>query len=383
MRFSIVTGAFPPALDGIGDYTALLANELAGAHQVAVITGTSNPDTSQTYGVSCGFDSTKIRSTLSLVQHVKRFGPDWLSIQYCPFSYGRYGWNPFLPLALTRLSRAAPELRIALTVHEAMAWPVNWKLRTMNLWQGPLLRILTGLSTVSFVVVGKWRTVYRRWLRSDRVVHLPVGSNIPATGNSVSNARKSLGISDDVLVLGVFGQGHHSHDWSKVATAARSIVAKGYDLLLLHMGSGSDRAHSEFQGLPNRVTGRLSAARLSECLMASDVFVAPFVDGVSTRRGTLMAALQHALPVVGTHGDATDEVLSDADGKALLLVPCDDQDAFTDTVLRLIADAQLRARLGDGARRLYEARFSWPVIARTMVETLQDTPPYRSGGRSI
>ena len=49
-------------------------------------------------------------------------------------------------------------------------------------------------------------------------------------------------------------------------------------------------------------------------------------------------------------------------GRHFLLA--DEADAFAEAILRLLADAGLRARMAQTARALVEARFSWAGVAR-------------------
>jgi glycosyltransferase involved in cell wall biosynthesis len=115
--------------------------------------------------------------------------------------------------------------------------------------------------------------------------------------------------------------------------------------------------------------GRLEASDLARHLAAADLFVAPFVDGVSTRRTTLMAALQHGLPVVGTDGRLTDGVLRSS--HALTLVSVDDRQGLSDAARGLAGDPGRRHALGAAGRELYERAFAWPVIAATIVAALR------------
>jgi len=370
MRICLISAALPPALDGIGDYTANLAVELARRHCVTVLCGRSGADPVPGCEVGTAFDAARIRSVLALPDAIAGLGADWVVLQYCPFSYGRWGFNPYLILALRRLKRKSPGVRLAVTVHEPMAWPINWKLRTMNLWQGPQLHGLVRISDMVLLVVGVWRSQYARWLTRSPTSHLPVGSNIPRYPIERVDARERLAIGGGTTVLGIFGQGHHSQSWEFAAKAADGVLGATRDALVVHLGPGSERAKSLFGALPVRSDGFLPADEVSRRLSAVDVFLSPFADGVSTRRTTLMAALQHGLPTVGTSGDATDVVLSEADGRALVLTPAGDAAAFCDATVRLALDAGLRAEMGMEASHLYEREFAWPVIARRLEQTL-------------
>jgi len=142
-------------------------------------------------------------------------------------------------------------------------------------------------------------------------------------------------------------------------------------VVLLHLGPQSARVGALFRSVPVISDGFLPAEEVSLRLSACDVFLAPFVDGVSTRRTTLMAALQHGIPTVGTAGFATDRVLLDAEGDGLLLTPTGDAAAFGGAVARLSRESALARRLSRGGSALFAREFSWPVIARRLLDGLR------------
>jgi glycosyltransferase involved in cell wall biosynthesis len=109
--------------------------------------------------------------------------------------------------------------------------------------------------------------------------------------------------------------------------------------------------------------GRLSDQELAAKLAASDIFLAPLIDGVTTRRTSVMAALQHGLPVVGTDGPLTDDDLRQASG-ALTLIPLGDVGRFAQAVVALAQDRSGRLACSRASLELYETRFSWPVLAK-------------------
>jgi glycosyltransferase involved in cell wall biosynthesis len=103
-----------------------------------------------------------------------------------------------------------------------------------------------------------------------------------------------------------------------------------------------------------------------------DVHLVAFSDGVSTRRGTLMAGLAHAVPTLATLGASTDSVLRGADGEALLLAPAGSPESFHDHLRDLIGDLDLRKRIGVGGRELYAREFDWPVLTERFLEALPE-----------
>jgi glycosyltransferase involved in cell wall biosynthesis len=85
-----------------------------------------------------------------------------------------------------------------------------------------------------------------------------------------------------------------------------------------------------------------------------------------------MAALAHGRPVLGLHGHSTDRVLADAPD-ALVLTPVGEPRAFARTAVELTGDPARLRHIGEAGRRLYEAEFDWPVLARNLGAVLEST----------
>lgn len=296
-------------------------------------------------------------------------GYDAMVLQYNPFMYGRWGFTPWLPLALRRLRRASPRPLIALMVHEPCVDMVNWRSVLMGLWQRVQLASLVRSSDILFVSVDAWKPYLRGRRRSTPIFHLPVGSNLPDGRGSRSAERARLGVAPDGLVLAAFGTGHPARLSDYTVAAANRLARSGRQVTLLNLGHGAPG----FDGLdqtvrvhhPGQLPGHIVAIRLA----SADIFLAPYVDGVSSRRTALMAALQHALPVVGTDGASTDPLLRRATD-ALRLLPVSNRESFAESVFNLALDADLRSAMGPCARRLYEECFDWPVLAGRLYRSL-------------
>jgi glycosyltransferase involved in cell wall biosynthesis len=99
---------------------------------------------------------------------------------------------------------------------------------------------------------------------------------------------------------------------------------------------------------------------ISRRFAAMDVYLAAIAEGVSTRRTSMMAALEHAVAVVATAGAATDPVLRRADGEGLVLAPAESPGAFGEAAAALAADPARRAAVARGGRELFDREFAWP-----------------------
>jgi len=103
-------------------------------------------------------------------------------------------------------------------------------------------------------------------------------------------------------------------------------------------------------------TGFLDGPVLAAHLGVCDVMVQPYPDGVTSRRTSVMACLSQGRAVVTTAGRLTEPLWHASD--AVTLAGVDDPAGLADSVVRLLADAGARERLGSRARQLYADTFS-------------------------
>jgi glycosyltransferase involved in cell wall biosynthesis len=292
-------------------------------------------------------------------------GADGVLLQYNPFSYGRWGFAPWLLRDLQRLRRRGVPLGIM--VHEAYLRAETPREVPLSIWQWMQFRTI--LSQVD-VVLASTETLVRiigRLAPGIPLHHVPVGSNLPDRRAARDSMRRQLGLSDRDVALVAFRTGHPSQLGSSLTRAARAAAEES--AVLLNLGAGAPPIPDVPPGTRVITPGPLSETELAEWLAAGDLFVAPFSDGVSTRRTTVMAALQHELPVVTTRGPNTDRVFRESP-HALHLVDAEKPDDLEHVVRALARDATARQASGSAARQFYERHFEWSVIARTVRDAL-------------
>lgn len=386
MKLDLVFPAFPPALDGIGDYTAQLAQELSGSHEVRVLTAQpdATPLNSSEVDVRRAFSLDHRSGIHDLVDWVTRREPDWLSLQYNPFSYGRWGLNFSLPLAIARIRAECPSLRIALTVHEPFVPVESLKFAVMTLWQRLQFWALGHLADVTFMAIEPWVERFDSWFPETEVVHLPVSSNMPRVETDREAVRHSLNFPPDTLVVGLFGRGHSSRLLSFIRRAVLRLRKNGRDARVLYVGPAVKKVKKALSDVPHIRTGALPADEVSRHFSAMDLYLAPFRKGVSARRGSFLVGLQHGVATVSTHGRQTDSLFYDHQGSAFLLAPDNDLNTFQDHVLTLARDDSRREQIARNGQDLFESVFAWPRIAETMMEGLESasTPPVATSPRS-
>lgn len=126
MNIHIISAAMPPQLDAIGHYTALLSTELAKSTTVTILTGAGERyDSIEDVTVVPAFSVEKSRSVWNILDRVRADAPDWVLLQYQPFSYGRWGLNLHLPLVMRQIKRRCPGTRFALMMHEPFVPVIN------------------------------------------------------------------------------------------------------------------------------------------------------------------------------------------------------------------------------------------------------------------
>jgi len=339
MRIEAVVAGRPEAVDAIGAYAEHLVEALNARGEDARV-------------VSPSADTRSIDVTL---------------VQYNPFSFGRWGFAPGLILWALRARSSRSSSRLVIMVHEPYVATVDARTFLMAAWQRLQLLLLR---LVAQRVLAPSADQARRCgtrLRKPRVV--PVGSNLPDARRAREPARRSMDIAAEDVVLVSFAASPAGRRQELISAAARGVVEGGNRCVLLVLGV----ANAPPPGLRSEVRvihlGHLGDAEVALRVAAGDIFLAPYVDGVSTRRTTLMTALQHALPVVATATSQSDRLLVESD--AIITVPVDAVDEFRLATARLAAGQEERDRRARSARTLFEREFGWDRIAERLMRELR------------
>lgn len=120
--------------------------------------------------------------------------------------------------------------------------------------------------------------------------------------------------------------------------------------------------------LEDRVSlvGDLDESRLAKMYDGADAFVSASVQ--ETYGMAVAEALSRGLPVVATITGAARELVGETAG---LLVPAGDVSALAAALSRVLGDADLRARLAEGARHVRERLPDWKQAAARMAAALE------------
>jgi glycosyltransferase involved in cell wall biosynthesis len=275
-----------------------------------VATESTTPEAKSSIHVDRFFDPLHPGSLRGLSAACRKIGRlDWLIVQFNPFSFGPRGWCAALPGALAKLRREQG-VRIAVYFHETHvpAWPLKFLL--MLAWQYPTFARLAAMADTTFVSTARWKKQVCRWRPQNSCHPVPVGSNLPLCSLSRGGARERLGLPDG-SILGVFGNAHPSRliDW--IAEAAGEVRMQRPESMLLYVGKDGAQISEvcKRSGIHFADHGLLPDDEASLRLRAMDVLLSPFVDGISARRSSAIAGLQHDLPVLTTSTHNSDECM--------------------------------------------------------------------------
>jgi glycosyltransferase involved in cell wall biosynthesis len=384
MHILFVTGEYPPAPGGIGDYTQQLAAALCDRdHTVDVLTiqageliyYTMMPDSAdqrQVLGPARGWGW---GLWPALHSAIKRLRPDVLHIQY---QTGAYAMRPAINLLPWRLRSLGQPPLIAVTFHDLLEPYLFPKAGPLRRWVSLRLARDADLVIATNQPDHDQLSAYRQptAAKSDRSLALiPIGSNIaltPPTGYSRAGRRAELGLAPGSLLIAYFGLLSASKGADLLVEALAPLPEAHLLIIGGEASAPPDRAFAQqlaariaALGLGGRITqtGHLSPPEVSANLLAADIVALPFRDGASFRRGSLLAALAHGCAVITTA--PTDSVTAARlrDGEHVMLIPPSSGPALSAALAKLAAEPALRSRLGAGGQTL-AASFSWPTIAQ-------------------
>lgn len=372
MNIGFVTGEYPPMQGGVGAFTRELAHALAKqGHEVYIFTRTeAGADSEPEPGVHVTglIDTTWGWWTLAAVE-------DWaayheLDVVNIQFQTAAYDMRPAIHWQPSRLSSAP----VVVTFHDLRCpylFPKAGPLRTWIVRR--LARSADGVISTNRADEARLRDEWQ----IENVTWIPIGSNVstaPPSDYDRQAWREKLGAGPNDLLLSYFGFLNESKGGLVLVEALARLVERGVPARLVMIGGragASDPTNLAYgeqvdalveqHGLGDHVcwTDFVDDPEVTASFLASDITALPYLDGVSLRRGTLMAALAHGRAIVTTDAQTPEPEL---DG-VLVTVPPADADALANAIKQLWQQPERRHELEQAAHRA-AAQFDWATIAR-------------------
>lgn len=309
------------------------------------------------------------RTTKEIIRVVEDKSIELVNLQYAPTMYS----TPF-KLSWRRVAARFPSV---ISFH--------------TLWGGPKVNYMVALyllTTRSSLVATNSEIVYlldkRLPFFGRKTRAIPIGANIPLSAQRTDKGalRSKYALTVNVPIVSYFGMCYPGKGMDTLLSTAKILMRQyGLDFrLLLIGGGGSDvddflremKKLSDSHGVSERVvwTGKIPAGEVSTLLSMTNVVLLPYEAGVSDRRGSLMAALEHGRAIVTSPPRIRFAYFRNQEN---MVWPMRYKaEAFAGEVLRILRDDALRKRLEDGAFRLSQC-YQWTDIAERTRDWFRET----------
>lgn len=276
----------------------------------------------------------------NLAQLIRRTSPDLI-----------HGHAPY-PTSALRLILRSQRWRPPVVYTEHNQWRVyHWATRWANLLTYPLNDRVLAVSGHLQRSLG-----YPRWLVGWRMpptevlYHSLKASDVTDVERGRASLRQAVGADASCLIIGTVANFRPKKAHPVLVSAMKLLVGRGYKARVVLVGHGPTepavRAAVEAAGLERYFYFAGYRSDAGQLTREFDIFVLPSRDeGLPM---ALLEAMAHGVPVISTDvGGVSEIVTHEVDG---LLVPSGDVATLAQSIERVIADNELRSRLGEMAK---------------------------------
>ncbi len=378
MKLLFITNNFPPIIDGVGDYTFHLANELVKHNNEVHILCSNKPEIKKkanelvlrnifVHPIILKWNKNGINLAY---KKIKEISPNWISLQYVPYAFNKYG-IPFWISKLIDKLYISNQKTITL-VHEAYIWrkdeinPKNYTIYLLQKYYGNNIfkksnKLITSLKFYKDILIKHY---------NKKTNLIPIGSNIIKPTNispeELLKLKKSYQTDSKEKIIVLFGV----RDTSMIMKSQSILQKKGYSIKILGIGK-----HKTTNQPSNNIiyTGPLSNDDIYKHLAMADVFIMPEKishnneGGASLKSGSLAAALMCGLPIITNKGNLTDLDLIHKNN--IYFTPYS-IDGFVTAIIELIDNKPLNETLRKNALITYQNQLTWKIIAQKVLDTI-------------
>lgn len=365
----IITGRVNPHVCGVGDYSINLATycQTQLNLEVNLIVEQGCLASSEPVTILPNVDNWFKEGLQQLFNFLVEKEVETVILQYTPWLYSPQGFNLNL---IEFWQQCAQRFQTILIVHETYFWflkhPGTW---VVGLLQQYVLHSLVRSSHHIFSSSDLYLQRLKRFSSDrDRIHYLPIPSNIlpqPLSTDQKQELRQNLGITSYQIVITLFGCGESIYqDWLQALDS--SLKKSNFSIVWLLLGS----AKSVSVPLSNSAIrpGYLNPIEFSYYLQISNLILMPHKFGISAKRTSLMSALEHGLPVVGTDGLLTDSFLRQL--PSIVLAPDEHYPDFEEQVLNTLTKLPELHYSAQMSQRYYQNHLGWPVVTQTLLPYL-------------
>jgi len=315
MTILFICGSLEPGKDGVGDYTRRLAGELIYQDRsvfllaindkyIKIISRERQPNLDisiQTYRLP---QSLKLKEKRELTQaYIKEINPEWISLQYVPFSFNNRG----LPLGWNQVFRKiGRKVNWHIMFHElwlGLNKEASLKHRIMGEIQKKIIRELLHLHSPTLVATQNH--LYKNFLLQycSKVEVLPLFSNFEITKDQEAFFEKE----ENTTYFVIFGNIYQYNNFEVFIEELSALVQnKNRNYCFIFIGRNGNEKHRwlsllqevQIPQITYKNLGELGADDVSRVLQTADIAITAFPAELVEKSSSIAAYFAHQLPVI-------------------------------------------------------------------------------------
>ncbi|SKB98378.1 Glycosyltransferase involved in cell wall bisynthesis [Parapedobacter luteus] len=314
MNILFICGTLEPGKDGVGDYTRRLAAELIRQGHSANVMSIHDKYVSQTsFGYQEDNDvqvrmirlAKKITWKKRIIEACKFLDdlePDWISLQYVPYSFHNKGL-PFK--AIRQLQRLGNEKKWHIMFHElwlGVKGDVPIKQRPIQILQKLSVNMLIRQLKANLITTSI--PIYQHALGKHNAFILPLFSNIPVSKKQITTQKNPDNDTLKIIHFGSFTPALNDFaaqlNWVKAFTTKQHKKA-----IFILLGNGGpleqqsiEMIQSTFGKKAIKHLGQLVPEKVSEWIQMADLGISRADYTLYGKSGSTLCLLEHGIPVL-------------------------------------------------------------------------------------
>ena len=319
MKILFICGSLEDGRDGVGDYSRRLASELIkNGHNVSILALYDKyvavvKNEFQQSGENIipvlripSHENSKARFK-SAAQYISEYNPEWLSLQYVPYSFQNKGL-PFM--LVNRLRKISVGRKWHIMFHELWVEPINNKRRLLGFLQKKIIKKLHDnlLPQVTHTSV----PIYKKRLNSIGIDSdaLNLFSNIAKVSRTIEGENLNIDVSNEIVKICFFSQISYRKEvfvfldqlidnlriklleFEIVLLGGNEISMKDFSLKLEENTKLACRIHR---------TGHLNNEQISLVLQECHLGITTVPRHFLGKSGSVLAFLAHGVPVAAPY----------------------------------------------------------------------------------
>ena len=408
MRVLVISPSYPPAATGESEHCHQVAARLAlRGHEVTVLSNVhASPEPTKGFTLHASMRGWRWTHLTQLKAELKRHRPQSIVLIYTAWLFDGHPMITFLPTYLRWWSPSTRLLSLIEIDDDSRPGNVAVRLgrkfltllaggRGVDFGFGTLLRdshVVAALGPSILSSLAQRQTAIDR-----RALLLPPPPLIPIPADRSAaareRARNRLGATPTTFLLAYFGYVYPGKGVETLLSAMKLLCAAGHSVRLVMAGGGRKTPTAAIVEPPtfeSRMMAMAAELGLAELvawpagyatgseepgldLLAADLAVLPFDDGVELRRSSVAVVAAFGLPILTTTPRASEAAFEN--GRNVLLCTPQQPQLLADAVAQVLKDSALRERLRAGATQLAADWFSWDSMIEKLDHALIQERP--------